>query len=309
MLRAAELKDFAQSNGIHAVGWFSAADFDMYLATIRERNDYHGIAYRPLDAFLKAGYIPEEIRTIIILIMDYFVESSDQPGGYRLANYVRACWNTVGPKTKAMVDFLKAKGYRAEKLDIPQRAAACRAGLGFIGRNTMFYAHGLGSYVGIVSLGTDAPLEELATAQERVTHPHCKKCRRCVAACPVDAIPPAGYQIVPLRCLSMLNRHPDEPGRIMPQKSEQFDRWLYGCETCQNVCPLNAEARHRLEAILAPEINISGMTLPNTGIFAREIIEAGLGSVTSPGYREYLRMLLAKRGQPAVSADAPTACR
>lgn len=91
MVTAAEIKDFARNNGIHAVGWFAAADFDQYLATIRKRDDYHGIAYRPLDAFLKTGHVPEGIRTIIVLVMDYFVESSDQPAGYRLSNYVRAC--------------------------------------------------------------------------------------------------------------------------------------------------------------------------------------------------------------------------
>lgn len=198
-----------------------------------------------------------------------------------------------------MVDFLKAKGYRAENLDVPQRAAACRAGLGFIGRNAMFYTHVLGSYVGLASIGTDALLEEVGPAQERVTHPQCEKCGRCIAACPVGAIPPVGYQIAPLRCLSMLNRHPDEPGRIMPQKPEQFDRWLYGCETCKNICPLNAQASHRHEAVLAPEIRIEGMTIPNIAAVSKKTLEARLDTITSPGYREYVRKLLEDFGEPS----------
>jgi epoxyqueuosine reductase len=304
MLTAADLKLFAQDNGIHAVGWFAASDFPQYLETIRERDEYHHIAYRPETAFLKAGHIPEGIRTVVVLVMDYFVETSDRPEGFRLSNYARTCWNTVGPKTVAMAEFLKAHGFRADNMDVPQRAAACRAGLGFIGRNAMFYAHGLGSYVGIASLGTDAVLEDPTTAAERVTHPRCEKCGRCVSACPVTAIPAAGYQIDPMRCLSMLNRHPDEPGRIMPQKPEQLERWIYGCETCQTVCPLNEEARHRHEGIVTPEIRIEGMTLPNTATVTKEIIESRRATITSPGYHAYIQSLLDKGGEPAGSGDA-----
>ena len=78
MLTADEIKMFARSNGIHAIGWFAAADFDGYLATIRARADYHAMAYRPLSAFLKAGHVPEGIRTVIVLVMDYFVEAGDR---------------------------------------------------------------------------------------------------------------------------------------------------------------------------------------------------------------------------------------
>ena len=137
--------------------------FETYAATICESSEYHAIAYRPLSAFLAAGRVPEGIRTVIVLIMDYFVESSERPDGYRLSNYARACWSTIGPKTNSLAQFLNDRGCRAEILDLPQREAACRAGLGFIGRNAMFYAYGLGSYVGIASIGTDAVLEKFET--------------------------------------------------------------------------------------------------------------------------------------------------
>ena len=308
MLTATETEDFAKDNGIHAIGWFAAADFDLYLSEIRRRQDYHKIAYRPVSAFLKAGRVPEGIRTVIVLVMDYFVEPDNRPDGYRLSNYARACWSTVGPKRKALKEFLEAKGYRAQSVDVPQRAAACRAGLGFIGRNAMFYAHGLGSYVGIASIGTDALLEDAGPAQERVTHPQCEKCHRCISACPVGAIPPGGYRIEPLRCVSMVNRHPDEPLRVIPQEREHLNGWLYGCETCQDVCPLDEEAIHRHEAVVPPEISIEGMTLPNTPIVAKETIEARLCSCTSPGYRAYVRMLLDDQGEQHVGqgSSGPT---
>ncbi len=292
MLKPEEIRQFAERSGIHAVGWFAASDFADYLATVREAARYHNIVYRPLEAFLQAGRVPDGIRTVIVLVMDYYVESSEQPAGCRLSNYSRACWSTVDPKAEALAAFLRAKGVRAERLDLPQRAAACRAGLGFVGKNALFYAYGLGSYVGIASIGTDAAIEGALPGEERVTDPACSDCDRCVAACPVSAIPPEGYRIDPLRCLSFVNRHPDEPLRLLPREGKGLQRWLHGCETCQNVCPLNRPIAHRGDAVLPAELQLEGMAVPNAAAVSRETIDSGLGSVTSAGYREYLRLLL-----------------
>ncbi len=293
MLTASAINSFARQNGIHAVGWFAASEFTHYNSVIDEAREYDFV-YRPLAAFRKSGYIPDDIRTIIVLVMDYFIETAEagEEAGYRLSNYSRACWSTLNPKVKIMSAFLTTGGYRAEMLDVPQRAAACRAGLGFIGRNTLFYAYGFGSYVGIASIGTDAEIEHAAPGEERVTHPLCRNCRRCITACPVAAISSDGYRINPLRCLSFVNRHPDEPGRILPENRGQLQNWLYGCETCQNVCPLNEGAEHRHEAVTGPEVKIEGMSMPNEAIVPRTTIQANMAAIRSPGYRTYVKELL-----------------
>jgi epoxyqueuosine reductase QueG len=293
MITAIDIREFAARSGIHAIGWFAASDFAGYLAALRARPGYHRLAYRSLASFEKAGHIPDGIRTVIVLAMDYYIESGESRDGFRLSNYSRACWNTTSPKTAMLVEFLQSHGCRAARLDVPQRAAACRAGLGFIGRNTMFYAHGLGSFVGIGSVGTDAALEEGATAPEQITHPRCADCGRCAAACPVAAIPAAGYAIEPMRCLSMLNRHPDEPEQIQPQDAVQLERWVYGCESCQNACPLNAGVQHRRQAVVAPELTVEGMRLPNRTTVTAAELRAALPSVKSAGFRAYLERLLA----------------
>lgn len=287
-----QVRAFADQAGIHAIGWFAASDFPAYLEAFRRRTAYHRIAYRPAAAFEKAGHIPEGTRTVVVLVMDYYIEPNDSTGAFRLSNYVRACWNTVNPKVRRLADFLKGRGYRADALDVPQRAAACRAGLGFIGRNAMFYAHGMGSYVGIVCLGTDAVFEGAAESPEQVVHPRCRDCGRCVTACPVGAIDAGGYAIDPLRCVSMLNRHPDEPERIMPRAAASLDRWLYGCEACQDACPMNREAVHRAGVVVTPQIQFEGLTLPNVAGTGRDVLEAARGQVASPGFRDYLERLL-----------------
>ena len=306
MLSPEEINKFAEANGIHAIGWFSASDFHSYLRTIEDRQQYHKFEYRPLEKFRKAGHVPRGIKTIVVLAMDYFYEANRRSRGGRLSNYSRGCYSTLYPKTDAVVAFLRRKGSRCERLDLPYRAAACRAGLGFIGKNTLFYAYGLGSYVGLAVVGTDVEIGRSQSGEERITDGCCQNCNRCVEACPVSAISAEGYRIDPLRCLSFVNRHPDEPMRVLPANPRSLHGWLHGCETCQDVCPENGNLEHKPEARLYPELDLSGMVLPNKAFISREFLEARLNSIRSTGYREYVAKLL---GLPDEQGAARYTCR
>lgn len=105
------------------------------------------------------------------------------------------------------------RGYTADTLKVPARAAAVKAGLGLIGKNTLFYANGVDSYVGIAVIGTDLELESPKTVfPEKVSTDHCVNCGKCIDACPTGAIHMDGYRIHPQKCISFLNRHADELG-------------------------------------------------------------------------------------------------
>lgn len=198
------------------------------------------------------------------------------------------------------MSFLKKQGLKAEELDLPARASACLAGLGFIGKNTMFYADEIGSYVGISTIGVDVELEENGKGKERICHSGCAKCAKCVKACPTRAIDENGYGINPLRCISMLNRHPDEPAGELPSSGTALDRWLLGCEKCQEACPVNQCARHKnKDVVITPELDVFGMTIPNTAEISGQLIHAGMSSVKSPGYRNYVSKLLQKNEHDA----------
>jgi epoxyqueuosine reductase QueG len=285
------LTSLAQSVGITKVGWFEAGDFPGYIEAIEARPEYHRMAYRTRDAFLKAGHIQDGIRTVIVLVMDYFYEKCPA-GGLKLSNYSRFCWQTLEPKANQVVEHLKAQGLRAEKLDLPNRAAACRAGLGFIGKNSLFYAHGAGSYVGIRCIGTDLRLTQAAPGEEQVGHPVCKSCNKCVEACPTQAIHPEGHRINPLKCVSFLNRHAEEPHKEPPEDLSRLNGWLYGCEVCQDVCPLNVKVHHEKKVTLAPEIVLHGMRLPNKSCIPAELLRDRLKDIKLPQYKDYVERLL-----------------
>lgn len=274
------------------VEWFEACNFPEYLKVIKEREEYHKFQYRSYSEFLNAGYLKENFKTIIVAVIDYFFSNEYERNGFKLSNYSRFCWQTVIPKENAIIHLLKNMGYTAEKLDLPARAAACKSGLGFIGKNCMFYGYDLGSYVGILMIGTDLDLKQENRGEEHVAGPVCRTCNKCIKACPMNAIYPEGYRINPFKCISFINRHIEEPHKEIPKDFLKLDNWLHGCEVCQDICPLNTKIKHKKEVVFLPEINLYGMKVPNANTVSKEVLIGELGNIKSLEYKKYVNKLL-----------------
>jgi len=114
---------------------------------------------------------------------------------------------------------------------ILERAVAQRAGLGFIGKNTMLITKGLGSWVFLASVITtlDLPAD---SPDER----SCGECRICIDACPTQAITEP-YRLDARLCIAYLTIEQDGP--IPENLREKTGPWTFGCDICQEVCPHN----------------------------------------------------------------------
>jgi epoxyqueuosine reductase len=115
---------------------------------------------------------------------------------------------------------------------ILEREWAHRAGLGWIGRNTLLLHPDVGSYVLLGELVTSLEVEP-----EPIPADRCGTCTRCVTACPTDALD-GDYTIDPRRCISYLTieLRTAIPRALRPQMAN----WIFGCDACQTVCPWNA---------------------------------------------------------------------
>jgi epoxyqueuosine reductase len=164
--------------------------------------------------------------------------------------------------SNAMDVFLQSLGLKTEKNRVfgmvGMRWAAMKAGLGIIRRNNFFYTKS-GSWGEIEAWMTDGDLELIHQAELPPCPPNC---RICLDACPTGALM-APYTMAPLRCIALLNT---AQGRDLPNEplAGQFGTWIYGCDICQDACPMNAgkweESTDGFDVNeLAPKLSLEGI--------------------------------------------------
>lgn len=133
---------------------------------------------------------------------------------------------------------LKIKRY-VDYGPILERAYATRAGLGFIGKNTLLITPEFGSWVFLAELITDLELEyeDPATLSDGPAS-QCGSCSLCIDACPTGAIV-APFVLDSRRCISYLTI--EKKGEIPINLQSQMEDWIFGCDVCQQVCPYNQQ--------------------------------------------------------------------
>jgi epoxyqueuosine reductase len=136
----------------------------------------------------------------------------------------------------------EARGY-VDTGPVVERALATAAGLGWTGKNTCLIHPKLGSYgflaVLLTSLEVDGDEPTLAVPDR------CGSCRRCIEACPTDALI-VPYQMDATKCISYLTI--EHRGTIAEELMEGMGRQVFGCDICQDVCPWNSPRRRPLSS-------------------------------------------------------------
>lgn len=115
-----------------------------------------------------------------------------------------------------------------------EKAWARKSGLGWIGRNSLLITKQFGSYVfiGELIVNIDLDYDEPAAGS-------CGSCKKCIDACPTKALSEP-YQVDCTKCISYYTI--EYRGRLPEKLRSSFNKWVYGCDICQDVCPWNKNA-------------------------------------------------------------------
>lgn len=165
-----------------------------------------------------------------------------EPSG-RIARYALGTdyHRSLRARLAELADDLRSSGVEAGEVayvddrPLAERALAARGGLGWIGKNTNLLTHSpAGSWVFIGAILTSAELEP-----DQPVRTSCGSCTRCLGGCPTGALV-APQTIDARRCISYLTI--EHPGALTEAEAAAVGDWIFGCDVCQEVCPVNADA-------------------------------------------------------------------
>lgn len=239
--------DYAREIGIDKIGFASAdpfAELKERLLTHREKGYESGFEERDIEKRVDPQLSLPGARSLIAIALAYPSKLENppksQPGAYR-GIMSRAAWGTdyhhvLRDKMEQLAAYIRKLEPAAQVVSmvdtgaLSDRAVAERAGIGWVGKNCALITPEYGSWVYLGELITDLPLPPDIPVEEG-----CGDCNLCVDACPTGALVQGG-QLNAQRCIAFLTQVKDF---IPDEFRAKIGNRLYGCDTCQTVCPKN----------------------------------------------------------------------
>ena len=192
-------------------------------------------------------------KTVVSLLYNYFPEQTQDEGSFKIAKYAYGedYHFVVRDKLKELMAYIHAEIGAVEgrvfvdSAPVLEKAWAVKSGLGWLGKNTNLISKQVGSFFFLAELIIDLDLP-----QDGPVTDHCGQCTACIDACPTDAIY-APYQMDASKCISYLTIELKD--QIPASFKNKMEGWMYGCDICQDVCPINARAKHHNEPAFEPK--------------------------------------------------------
>jgi len=263
--RAAQIKAEAHRLGFLACG-IATAGFLEEEAPRLERwlsEGKHGqMAYMAnhFDLRLDPRKLMPGAKSVISLAFNYHAPRQQQdPEAPKLSTYAygRDYHKVVKKRLKPLMAFIAEHFGDVElrafvdSAPVLEKAWAERAGIGWRGKHTNVIRQAAGSYFFLCELITDLELAPDAPATD-----HCGTCRRCIDACPTEAITP--YGVDGSRCISYLTIELKDA--IPSEFADKLNGWAFGCDICQEVCPWNRFSTPHTEVEFTPKQELIALT-------------------------------------------------
>jgi epoxyqueuosine reductase len=193
-------------------------------------------------------------KSVITLMKNYYPETEQRKDAPKISKYAygKDYHEVIREKLKELLVLIRSevgeingRGF-VDSAPVLERSWAERSGLGWIGKNGNLINKQSGSFFFIATLITDLQLDY----DDAFAKDYCGTCTKCIDACPTDAILPDKV-IDGSKCISYFTIELKDA--LIPDTMKgKFDNWMFGCDTCQDVCPWNRFSKPHNEIAFTP---------------------------------------------------------
>ncbi len=232
---------------------------------------------------LDPARVVDGVRSVVVLGINYWPDEARARNQGAWAKYAlyRDYHDTIERALKALGRDLEERfglgprdyRYYVDTGPVMERGFAARCGLGFQGKNGMLISRDHGNWLFLACILTplsfepDPPLAGGGRDVGGGVGRFCGTCRRCMDACPTDAIPEPGLVDSRL-CISYQTI--ENKGIIPRELRPLIGQRVFGCDVCLDVCPWNRFARYGRRMLLEKRYALADLTLPDLLGMTRE---------------------------------------
>lgn len=201
-------------------------------------------------------------KTVVTLLKNYFPSQQQNTNAPKISTYaygqdyhtvIKQQLSTFFTELKMQIGNFGGRGF-VDSAPVLERAWAVKSGLGWVGKNGNLITKNSGSFFFIASLIVDVEMEYDNPFEKNF----CGTCTQCIDACPTEAILP-NKVVDGSKCISYFTIELKDA--LIPNEMQgKFDNWMFGCDTCQDVCPWNRFAKPHSETAFAPIPEILNFT-------------------------------------------------
>ena len=202
-------------------------------------------------------------KTVITLMMNYYPAVKQNQEAPKISKYaygndyhevIKAKLNQLLELIKENIGDINGRGF-VDSAPVLERSWALKSGLGWVGKNGNLITKQNGSFFFIATLITDLQIE----ADPPFAKDYCGTCTACIDHCPTEAILP-NKVIDGSKCISHFTIELKD-ALIPDEYKGKFDGWMFGCDTCQDVCPWNRFSKPHHQESFKPIPEILNLSL------------------------------------------------
>ncbi|URM32251.1 tRNA epoxyqueuosine(34) reductase QueG [Cytobacillus firmus] len=260
-----EVIEYSKTIGIDKIGFTTAGTFDEMKNRLIRQQELHyqsGFEEPDIEKRVNPGLLMDKPRSIISIAVAYPSKMKVRvvsKRGERRGIFCRASWgkdyhHILRERLQKLEEFIQSRIPDAicksmvDTGELVDRAVAQRAGIGWSGKNCSIITPEFGSYVYLGEMITNLPFEPDKPMEDK-----CGSCNKCVEVCPTGALIQGG-QLDAQKCIAFLTQ---TKGFLAEPYREKLGNRLYGCDTCQTVCPENKGKDFHLHDEMEPDPEVA----------------------------------------------------